>query len=427
MSRKLRTCLILFLFHVIAFSAIRASVFAEEIALTLDEAIVIALRDNRSIRLQAQDIERAKAQLENSKSDRWPTLTFSATEQHDKGYYPADISSTVTQTSIRQYLYKGGSIMNSIDKANYDLQAAKAATARTRNDIILAVTKTFCATLLAQEYARLNKAIADNTILHLTFIQARYEKGQASENDLLQLKNSLENVKAVHEESVNQITALEEILRNLLFLTNDVIIKARGTLAYEPRDLLYDEGFLQALATRPEIKEYEAKEKANIRSVEIAKADGRPSVYASWDYYSRSHILSTASKNWNDNMVIGLTFSWPIFDGWGTKAKVDQAIADLKQTQILKEKLIKDIALELKNAYIALNDAVSKLRASEAQIAWYESSAATTAQQYNKGLTSQLDVADAMIGLDVARFNKIQATYDYLIAHANFVKATGGM
>lgn len=428
MPHKLRTCLIFFfLFHGIAFSAIRASVFAEEITLTLDEAIAIALRDNRNIRLQAQDIERTKAQLENSKSDRWPTLTFSATEQHDKGYYPADISSTVTQTSIRQYLYKGGSITNAIAKGTYDVQAANAASARMRNDIVLSVTKTFCAALLAQEYVVLNKAILENTQKHLDSIRARYAKGQASENDVLQLIKSLEDVKSVFEGSESQLLVLEATLRNNLFLGDDVRIAIRGALAYEPRDLSYDEGFLQALSNRPEIREYEAKENANKKSVEIAKADGRPTIYASWDYYSRSHILSTATKNWNDNMVIGVTFSWPIFDGWGTKAKVDQAIADLKQAQILKERTIKDIALELKIAYMALKNAISRLHVAEAQIAWYENSTAAASEQYKKGLISELDVSDIDVGRAVAIFGKTQATYDYLIAHADFIKATGGV
>ncbi len=421
------TAIIILFFFLTIFCCPPPSAFAEELMLTLDEAITLALRDNRSIRLQAQDVARIKAQLASDKSELWPTLTFAGTQQYDKGYYPADMSSTITQTSIRQYLYKGGSITNQIEKTKYDMQAAQAITIKARHEIILTVTKTFCATLLAQEYARLNKAIMDNTQQHLEFVSARYQKGLASENDVLRLKNSLENVTVVYYESLDQVSSLKAILRNVLYLENDIVLSLTGALAYEPRDFLYDESFLEALAGRPEIKEFEARERSGIKAVEIAKADGRPTIHASWDYYSRSHILSTASKNWNDNMVIGVTFSWPVFDGWGTKAKVDQAIADLKQAQLLKEKTIKDIALELKQAYLILKGSMSRLQAVEAELAWYENSIKKVVAQYEKGEASQLDLSDAQIGRDISIFKKTQATYDYLVAHADFLKATGGL
>lgn len=204
-------------------------------------------------------------------------------------------------------------------------------------------------------------------------------------------------------------------------------IKPAAQLSYEPVEVAYDEAFLQALASRPEIRQYAAQTKADKKAIEIAKADNRPDIYASWDYYSRSTVSASTTKNWSDYNVIGLTFSWPIFDGWLTKAKVEQAIIDLKETQLTREKTIKDIALELKNAYLALKNALAKIAAVESDAKVYQDNLDSVERKYEEGIASVLDLNDADLKYAVSSFKKNEAVYDYIIAKGSFDKATGGI
>ena len=241
------------------------------------------------------------------------------------------------------------------------------------------------------------------------------------------MESSLNTVIEAYEATLNQVEASAAILRNLLYLDDKVKVKPANQFVYEPKAVAYDEGFLQAMKTRPEIRQYEAQEKVDKKAIEITKADNRPSIYASWDYYSRSHTSATTSKNWNDYNIIGLTFSWPIFDGWATKAKVEQAITDLKETQLTKEKAIKDIALELKNAYLDLKNAIEKIKSVQAQINLYKDTLLVIQDKYNAGIASSLDLNDASLGYEVSLFNQKQAIYDYVLAKSRFDKATGGI
>jgi outer membrane protein TolC len=213
-----------------------------------------------------------------------------------------------------------------------------------------------------------------------------------------------------------------------LYLDKGVLIKPEAEFSYEPKEVAFDEAFLRAMKNRPEIRQYEAQIKADSSNIEVAKADGRPNIYASWDYYSRSHLATTQglAKNWNDYSVAGITFSWPIFDGWATKAKVEQAIVDLKATQLNKEKAISDITLELKNAYVELKNALAKIKATQQDLAVYKDNLAVIRQKHSDGIASLLDLDDVNLSYDVSVFNQKQAIYDYLIAKSNFDKATGG-
>jgi outer membrane protein TolC len=250
--------------------------------------------------------------------------------------------------------------------------------------------------------------------------------GQASESDVLGIEESLTSVESAYETSLSQIESAQTLLNNLLYLDKDVKIRPKEEFSYEPREVAFDEAFLKALKARPEIRQYAAQEKADKRAIEIAKSDNRPSIYASWDYYSRSHTAATTSKNWNDYNIIGVTFSWPLFDGWQTKAKVEQALIDLKETQLTREKAIRDITLELKDAYLSLKNAIAEIKASEATLAVYKDRLQDLEQKYNKGIASLLDKEDTDLSYQVAMFNKKQAIYDYIIAKTEFDKATGG-
>ena len=99
----------------------------------------------------------------------------------------------------------------------------------------------------------------------------------------------------------------------------------------------------------------------------------------------------------------------------------------MKQTQLTKEKTSQDIVLELRNAYIDLKDAISKLQVVESDIKVYSDNLISTNMKYEQGIVSLLDLRDADLKYDITVFNKKQAIYDYFIAKGSFDKATGGI
>lgn len=395
--------------------------------MTLDEAIAIALRDNRDILLKTQDVEKAKAELAEANADLLPTLDFTGSWTNTHSYYSRDLRQTTTQTTLKQYLYKGGKTINTIRQNKDEIEVSLALLDKQKLETLLNVQKTFYTLLLAQEYSNLNQEILQNAQGHLAFIQARYKSGQSSQSDILKIEESLENAQEAYIASLNQVESAEELLKNLLYLEKETKIKPVADFKSEPKEVAYDEAFLKAMSTRPEIKQYVAQALADKKAIEIAKSDNRPSIYASWDYYSRSHISATTTRSWNDYNIIGLTFSWPLFDGWLTKAKVEQAIIDLKETQLNKEKAIKDIALELREAYLSLKDALAKIKVSKSEISLYKDNLEVTKTKYQAGIVSALDLEDSILKYNIANFNQKQAAYDYIIAKATFEKATGGI
>jgi len=402
--------------------------FSEEINLSLNEALVIALRDNRDILLKEEELKKAKVKISESHADLFPAFTLSGDWTYTSGYYAKDISQTGMQVDLRQNLYTGGKTFNTIKYNGYRFEVAKALLDKAKIDTASNVKKSLLTLILAQDFSKLNKMLVDNGKEELLFIQERYKAGEVSESDVLRAESALSDLVQVYESSLNQVSLAQAVLNNLLYLDKDVKIKAIGEFNFQGREVAFDEGLLKALEERPEIRQYAAQIKADKSSIEIAKSSARPNIYASWDYYSRSHAVTTTvnTRNWNDYNILGVTFSWPVFDGWRTKAKVEQAVIDLKQNQLLKEKAIKDIVLELKDAYLGLKDAIALIKSSQTDLKFYADNYRSASEKYKQGELSLLDKSNAQIKYEVSRFNHNQAGYDYTIAKTNFDKAMGG-
>jgi outer membrane protein TolC len=403
-------------------------VYAGEITLTFTEAVAIGLRDNRDILLQAGDVEKAKLKIAEAQGGLFPSLNYTGSWFYTAGLYAKDLSQATSQFTLKQYLYKGGKVINNIKYNNYKLEVEESLLDKTKLETIFDLSQAYYTLSLSSVFVELNKGILQNSRQHLDYISALYKNGQASETEILQAQASLAIVEQAFEDSQRQKEAAQILLNNLLSLDKDVVVIPATEFRFDPKNIAFDQGFLKAMQTRPEIKQFESQLKADKSAIEIAKADGRPNIYASWDYYSRSHSVTTTvnTKNWNDYNVFGITVAWPIFDGWQTKAKVQQAIVDLKQTQLGKAKLIQDIALEVKNTYLSLKNSLDQIKTTQADNLFYKSNLQTAEERYTAGQVSLLDKNDAQLKYEISVFNQQQAVYDYIIAKFNFDKATGG-
>ena len=221
--------------------------WGQEVPLTLDEALAIALRDNRDILLKTEDVQKAKLKIAEAQASLFPALNFTGSWTDTRGYFNKAVKQASTQTTLKQYLYKGGKIINTIQYNGYKFEVAQSLLDKSKLEIALNVKKAFYTLLLAREFAGLNKNIVDNTQQHLDFLKERYKYGQASETDILNLQSSLERVRQAYQSSLNQTESSRVLLNNLLYLDSDTKIKPEAELTYEPAELAYDAAFLKAI------------------------------------------------------------------------------------------------------------------------------------------------------------------------------------
>ena len=129
--------------------------------------------------------------------------------------------------------------------------------------------------------------------------------------------------------------------------------------------------------------------------------------------------------DWFTSSYIGLQVSVPIFNGFSTQAKKQQAKLQLQKTQNQTEALKITIDAEVDNAKNNFISAISTMDFQKKNMALAEKVYDQTKKKYEIGTGSSTEINTAQVDLKTAQTNYISALYDAIIAKVDFLKATG--
>ncbi len=368
---------------------------------------------------------RAQAALVGVAQALWlPSLngTLNATRYDDQNSAYSRRSATLNAAWL---LYDFGQRSANVDNAQALLAAAAATQDATVQALFLAALQSYytaqatraavASALEAERAAREAHAAA----------HARYEIGVATPADRLQAQT------AWSQATLNRIRA-EGDARNAL-----------GTLAYAlgfaasqpvqlaampalPNDLAFQKDvaalIAEAQARRPDLKAAEAQFKAAEAMVELARAQGRPTLALAGGPWWQDTAGTTLRGN-----TLGLTLNVPLFSGFDTTYRVQVAAAQREVRAAQRERIRNQVALDVWRAYQSLTTASQSLKTAADMVASAEQSAAVVLGRYKAGLGTVLDVLSAQSVLASARQQRIQAELDWHVYRATLAQAMGAL
>src|SRR3990167_7852207 len=244
-----------YIIFLLIFCALPSAFCAQEkIVLTLDEAIVIALRDNRDILLDEEKLSQAKHKIEESKRAFLPELTLGGTAADTRGLYRKDIVSYSFTAGLKQYVYKGKKNLNTLKESRHKREAQEAVLENTRAQTVLKVKEAFYALLLAKDFSWLNNEIQENRQRYLDYLKERYLKGELPESEVKKAESRLSEADSLYEAARNQQELAGELLKGILYIEQNSHLDIEGGFEYQPRELAIDAAILEALSQRQEIR-----------------------------------------------------------------------------------------------------------------------------------------------------------------------------
>lgn len=136
-----------------------------------------------------------------------------------------------------------------------------------------------------------------------------------------------------------------------------------------------------------------------------------------WNFLGKGDWFTIANVN--------LNISIPIFNGYYTRAKVQQARLQLQKTENNMESLRLAIDNDVAVAKNNFNSATATMDFQKKNMELAETIYQQTKKKYEMGTGSQLEITTAQTDLKTAQTNYITALYDAIIAKVDFLKATG--
>lgn len=255
-----------------------------------------------------------------------------------------------------------------------------------------------------------------------------YENGFAEKLDIDRVSVVLTNVETEKRKLLNTISNGYYGLKVLIGMP----VKDELVLTDSIDDNEIKEGMLEAMNYNyDDRKEYQyaqiGKElnEFNIRRYNLSRI---PSVTLTGQYAKnaqRNKWNFFGKGDWFTISNVNLNISVPIFNGFFTKSKMEQARISLRQTENKIEALKLSIDQEVAMARNNFRSAIETMDFQKKNMELAEKVYNQTKKKYEVGTGSQTDINTAQTDLKQAQTNYITALYDAIVAKIDFQKATG--
>jgi len=322
-----------------------------------------------------------------------------------------------------QLIFSWGAVGAALKAARMGFEFSDAQLARYQQSVARDVTAAFWDVLIAREFERIAQEAIDQRQRHLDETKKRQAAGTVTDFDVLAAEVGLQNVRPTLIRSANDVRVARDRLALLLAETGDIDVA--GTLDTSPGQIPgYDEVLAKALDTRPELSELRTQIGIADQLVRIAQSHNKPSVSFSGTFGVRNMGLTTLSSTgraWN----AGVYMNWPVFDGYRTKGQVIQTRSNSASLSIDDAKLRESIAVQVRTAVNAVNEAAEILGAAGGTVKQAEQLLVLAEKGFELGVKTRLDVQDAQVNASTARANLARAQRDYRVARVNLEWVAG--
>ncbi|MBZ5513808.1 MAG: TolC family protein [Acidobacteriia bacterium] len=412
---------------------------AEQPALTLEQAVALAVERNPKVLIASERTEMLKGKIKEVRADalpflrlngsgmRWRDPSFLNSPSFDKippeflealQVAPANLFDY--NLSISQPLYTSGKVGTALKLASLESEGTGVDRDRAEQDTRLAVIKAFYGLLLAQGRLEAAQETVREQEKSLEIVRGRYAAGVAMEVDVLRSQVSLANAQPDLIRADNGVRLARTVLNNLLVRPLDFPTEAVGRLAFEPQASKgLEEVVRSAYAHRPELQRARINEREAEGQQKLANAENRLRLDFNGQYGVNSRLPSHLFNHEFTRFMFTVNVGLPLFDGGRRSGLLQQAVANRKVAELTRIDTENSVRLEAQTALDELARAEKTVEAARLNVKQAERVLTMMQGNYRYGAATTLDVLQAETALSVARLTLLQGLYDHTIARAH--------
>lgn len=411
--------------------------------LTMAEAVAVAIQNSKGLQIAAEAVNRARGRVEENKAGFLPSATSSvAFTRLDEGStitLPDANGNPQTIPIVKQNQKSVtlganlpidifGLIRAAVQQSEFQEIGARLDYNRTRNDVVLNTKNAYYDVLRAKALVTVSEQALQNTQDRQTTAEANLRAGTGTRFDVLRAQTDVANAQQSLIAARNRVNLTTATLNNVLGLDQNT-----PTETVETNEPTEDTGFNTAVAEayqkRPEVLQADANIRAAEKGVDLARRSALPTLGVGFNFQYTPDQGGFAPKETNYATVA--TLNLPLFDQGLSRARTRQARADVNTAKINKQVTQDSIALEVRQAHLALLEAQDRLAVTTAALTQAQEQFRLAQVRFKAGVTAVpggsplLEISDAQAALTQAQNNQVTAQYDVQNAKARLDRAAG--
>ncbi|MBU4471731.1 MAG: TolC family protein [Desulfobacteraceae bacterium] len=403
--------------------------------LSLEEALKIALVNNRSIQEASDKLSAAYAEKKSAGADFLPKASFGYTYTRlneapsislPVGNLPLGSEDVYTwNLTLSQPLFTGFGLLSQyeIKKLNMEMSSIQKETLIL--NLVRDVKKTYFQFLLVEKVQQVAEETVQNLKSHESDAEQFYNQGMIPYNDLLKAKVALANAVQEYERSgavlKNAGSTLNILLNydvNRSVALDDIFMLSPAS--YQLSDLLHE-----AIENRPELEMVKLAIKQTDQAIRAVKSAYYPQIALVGRYEQTGQDVMASDNDFGDveSSSVTLQANLALFKGGKTKYDVSKYSFEKNALYKKYEGAEKSIQLEVKTVFENLLVSEKNIKTAQESVVQAKENWRITTLQYKEQIATSTDVLDARTFLSQAELNYYRAVYGYMISVAELERA----
>ncbi len=410
------------------------------LTLTLDKALEIALDENPTIKVAAEEIALKKVASKEAWQSLLPEASLNGSLDHtikaaemklnDMSFKMGQDGTNTANAglSINLPLF-APAVYRAMSMTKTDIELAVEKSRASELDLINQVTKAYYQLMLAQDSYEVLQGSYKLAEDNFNVVNAKYQQGAVSEFDKISAEVQMRSIKPNVISAANAVTLAKLQLKVLMGITADVDIKTDDNLTnYESMlfaNQLKEEDM--SLENNTTMKQFELNMKLLEKNVKLLKTNFMPTLSMSFSYQYQSLYnpnINFFDYTWSNSSSLMFNLSIPLYRA-SNFTKVKSARIQMRQldwNRIDTERKLNMQVVSYRNNMTASSEQVVSNKENVMQA---EKAVQIAGKRYEVGKGTVLELNSSQVSLTQAQLTYNQSIYDYLVAKADLDQVLG--
>lgn len=384
-------------------------------AITVDEAVEIALRRNPQLLQAYSAIEMAEHNRLTAYGSLLPgvnaffSYSNSSTGRLDALSQGIVATSYSTRINAGYTLFDGWGRFSNLKSARLGVTEQNARYRETEFQVMQQVKQAYAAAVAARELVAVEERRVQRQSDQLEFVRQQLELGRATRSDSLRSQVDLNNAQLALLNANNDARTRTFQLTEIIGSETLVGPTPDAELAVTAMPFTRDELFAIADISAPALQAVSAAVEAAEAAVTGARSSYLPTISLSGGYGWSNQEFPPSNRSWS----VGLSGSYPLFNGFQRETQVFRARAQADQARHQERAAQLNLSSQLDERYATAQFALASVDLAEQNVELSEESLRVVQERYQLGLATILELQDAQITLTQAEVDLVRGRFEY--------------
>jgi outer membrane protein len=401
--------------------------------LTLEQCLDAAVQHSRLLQNSERSVAIAKARRDETAAQRLPALSITAQYAHigevTSFTIPMGPTSTTFQfgasdrinadAGVQMPLYTFGRIESAVSISEEGIRLSEVQKKEQLTALTEQVYRAFFSLLLNQRIFEIEQKSVDRAGRFVEISQQRFAAGQVPESEV--------RVQQIQAQAARDAAAADMRTTSLwlakLIGSAEPEIQVAGIMAIRDAAESSPRFVERALEQRGEIARATFQQAMERQQLRLAELGNYPTFILNGHYTLQNGFDPTDPQRLIDNWNAGVVMSFPLFDGFASSHRAQQARLQLENTRVRGEETADLIRLQVNQALSELDKTISQANRLQENVVLAGSLAEVVEKQYRAGTATSLELLNAQQTVAMSEKQLVLARFAHVMARIDLARA----